>query len=216
MMRTRTFLAIFIPAILLGGLGLFIQIVRYQPLNPPANASTASTQTPIPIFPDDPILGKATAPTHLIVFADFGCPGCKQEMDVLGTLLARYPSSVQIIWKGLPVTRIPYPTDRAHLYAFCLNQQGKFSAFKNAAFANGDNLDEPTLQTIVSTIGADQKKIDACLASGAADAYQTQMTALATALNIQSVPTVFLNNAQIEPPTTLAGWEVLLKLPPSS
>ena len=56
------------------------------------------------------------------------------------------------------------------------------------------------------------KKLADCLADGQAEAYMAKNEQLGLALNIQSVPTFFLNNKQINPPTILEGWEAVLGL----
>ncbi|MEK7084106.1 MAG: thioredoxin domain-containing protein, partial [Patescibacteria group bacterium] len=128
MLKTRHIIFIFLPAILIAGFALFIQIVQYRSANEAENPETASIQ--IPVFPDDPILGDKKAGITVIAFEDFGCPGCKDQSDIFNELLDKYPGKIKIIWKGLPVTRFPFSTRRTNEYAFCANRQGKFSAFK--------------------------------------------------------------------------------------
>lgn len=208
-------LAVFIPAIIIGLFVLFIRIIQYRPLFPSEKEyekikSTWSFNIPIDI--DDPVIGNKKAPLAVIMFSDFGCASCREHMTVLDELMQKHPDKVKIVWKSLPVTTFPYSTVLTHEYAYCLNQQGKFSEFYPLAFINSDNLSEPVLKAIVGQMKIDADKLAQCLASGKAKNYLQKNGQLGMALNMQSVPTMFINNKQIEPPQILEGWEALLKL----
>jgi len=68
------------------------------------------------------------------------------------------------------------------------------------------------LQSISEQIALDQTKLAACLASPAAQTHIDATKALASQLNIQALPTMFLNNKQIQLPATLDGWRTLLEI----
>ncbi len=213
MLQKKQLLAIFLPAILLVAFGLFIQVIRYEPLYPKENqVDTQHGLSIIPIFPDDPVIGYSKAPITLIAFEDFGCAGCATQMDILKSVMQKYPKKIRLIWKGLAVNRIPYPSDLAQDYGYCAAKLGKFTEFEEQAFAHGDSLDEKTLHTIAGSIGLSAKELNTCLAGGGAAAHRQKIEDLAHALNVQSVPAIFVNNTQIQPPTYLEGWESLLKL----
>lgn len=214
-MASKHLLFLFIPAILIGAFGLFIQIIRYEPLYPKETAGK-SASADIPIFDDDPIIGSRRAGITLIAFEDFGCASCREQHRLFTELLARYPNKVKIVWKGLPVTRFPIPSDTAHQYAFCAREAGKFDAFAAAVFEETDSLDDAPLRRIARDAGMDEKKLDSCLASPRPAAYLERSKALAEALQIQSVPAVFLAGMQIDPPNRLEGWAALLNLEAST
>lgn len=215
MLKTRHLIGIFLPVLIITALIVFIRVIQYQPLFPSAEEykkqSTEQAYT-IPIFADDPIIGDRQAAAAIVVFSDFGCPNCGEEFALWEQIIKQYPKKMKIIWKGLPVARIPYSTELANQYAYCANQQGKFNEFANLAFANSDNLSPTIVEGLARTAELDQEKLQTCLNSGAADIYSQKVELLATALNIQSVPTLFLNNKQIEPPRILEGWKTLLGL----
>lgn len=213
MFSHKQLIAIFVPAILLVGLGLFIQIIRYQPLYPETPEETTDTPAiAIPIFPDDPLLGNKKAPITLIAFEDFGCEACALQNQRFDALLEKHPDRLKIIWKGLPVTQFPYPTKAAQKYGYCAHQQGKFSEFKTMAFANLANLSDTTLSTIANELELKENKLNECLESTAAENYIAKVEQIASLLNIQAVPAVFLDGSQVEPPDTVADWEALLQL----
>lgn len=215
MLKTKKIILVFIPAIFLLGIIFTIQLIKYEPLYPKNNNDEGqnSEEGLIPLFPDDPIIGNKKAPITIIGFEDFGCPACKINLEVIDELIKKYPKNIKFVWKGLAVNRFPYSSEKAQSYAYCANQQGFFAEFKKFAFANNENLSEGILKTIVSQIdGLDKNKFNECLESDTLDTYFKNTELLAKVLNIQSVPTIFVNNKQIEPPGILEGWETFLKL----
>lgn len=206
---------VFIPAILLGGLALFIQIVRYEPLIPKVETQQTTeqnTQFVIPILPADPIIGNKKSPVTVIAFEDFSCEGCKAEQDLFSQLQTTYPNKVKMIWKGLPVNDFPYPSVDALRYGFCTNEQQKFNEFSAYAFSNSNNLSSGTLSLVGEQIGLNAKDLAECLASTRPDQYIELNKNIARTLNIQSVPTFFMNNVQIKAPQSIEDWKVLLGL----
>lgn len=212
MLSQGKIIALFTPVILIVAGLLWVRIAQFESPKDAKTDPAKENALLIPIVADDPILGKKNARITLVAFEDIGCPACKQQSELLDTLLTSYPNEVKIIWKGLSVTQFPYPSGDAHNYAYCAHKQDRFEAFKSYAFANADNLSRPILENIATEIGLNEKKLAECLASPAPSAYQEQTEQIARLLNIQSVPTIFLNNTQIEAPPTIEGWRVLLGL----
>ena len=214
MPNTKKLLLVFIPAILLVGFAFFLRLIQHafifaQP-EEPSNETEALAS--IPIFPEDPIVGSKKAPTTLIVFGDWACEACRQLDEVTTRLIQKHPKKIKLIWKGLPVATFPVPSRWAHRYAYCAHQQQKFSSFKTLAFANQNNLTVETLDALAQEIPLDAEELQECLNSPELSTYLTNNENLARLLNIQAVPTVFLDNQQIKAPLTLTEWEGLLQL----
>lgn len=213
-LKMKHILAIFVPAILLVSIALFIRIVQYEPLFPKIDKTDQENQEgiQIPIFPDDPILGNKKAPITLIAFEDFGCEACREQMDVWQRLMQKHPNRIKIIWKGLPVTQFPHATEAAQRYGYCAHKQKKFEAFASYAFANFSNLSVATLDVIAGELDLDVEKLETCVQGELAYSYITRVEQIARLLQVQSVPTTFLNGKQIENPKVLEGWETALGL----
>jgi protein-disulfide isomerase len=212
MPRVSQLLFVFIPAILIVGLALYIRVVQYEPQFPAYETTQEERETTIPVLPDDPILGERTAPLTVIVFEDFGCESCRAQFGIFTDILETYPRQVKFVWKGLPVTTFPVSSRDAHEYAACANQQGKFEPFAQYAFANNQNLTIETLQIIADELKLNNQQFETCLNTSAGESHIQKTELLARKLNIQSVPTVFINNVQAQSPQTFAGWLGLLGL----
>lgn len=214
MLKTRQLVFIFTPATLLVAVFLFVRVVQYQPLFPKEDKTEnpESETLSVPIFPDDPILGNKKAGIGIVAFEDFGCEACKEQTSIFEELISKYPDAIRIIWKGLPVTQFPHPTELAERYGYCANKQGMFDAFKNYAFNNSGNLSEASLEIISEEIKLNKEKLAECLESPAAANHIAQTKQIARILNIQAVPAIFVDGKQIDPPKNLEGWETLLGL----
>lgn len=214
MLKTKHILYLFLPALVVAGIALFVRIIQYQPLFPKISPEQAANPVAkiLPIFPDDIIIGEKKAPITLVAFEDLGCESCKAEDEMLNALLVKYPNKLKIVWKGLPVAVFPYPTENAQKYAYCAHKQKKFNVFKDYAYANIDNLSDATLDGIADKIELDKTKLKECVAEDTTTQHLTRVKELANSLNIQSVPTFFLNNKQIQSPQTEEGWILLLGL----
>ncbi|MBI2436885.1 MAG: thioredoxin domain-containing protein [Candidatus Magasanikbacteria bacterium] len=214
MLNTKKILLVFIPAILLVSATLFIRIVQYEPLFPDIaeKPEKKTGEFVIPIFPLDPIIGNKKAPTTIVAFEDFACPACVEQSAMLDVLLQKYPDSIKIIWKGLPVSEFPYSSLKAHTYGFCAHAQDKFEPFRKLALANSDNLSDSILGSIAESIELKIDKLSECLESRETLAYIDTVEQIALILNIQAVPTFFMDNKQIVTPKTEFEWETILKL----
>lgn len=213
MLSTKKLLYIFIPALFVVGLGFFVQIIRYQPLFPKIKTQeTQKTEFVIPLYPEDPIIGEVKSPTTIVAFEDFSCPSCIQQSNMLKNLQERYPNKFKVIWKGLPVSEFPYPSLEAQKYSYCANEQKMFKEFQSAAFSNSNNLSETILQSIIKDIEIDEKKFSKCLNSTDVTNYIDNTKQIAKILNIQAVPAFFIENKQIQTPSSEYQWEDLLGL----
>jgi len=204
-------LIIFIPSIIIVTFALFVRIIQYVP-----NSNTVYFDEEIidlvAIFPEDPILGEKKAPISIVIFEDFACEACKTQAYLLEKLMTEHPGKIKVIWKGLPVSIYPYDTVLAHKYAFCAMKQNKFKDYYYLAFNNGNNLSELIISKIVKEIDLNEKKLNLCLNSGEFEEYLVKIRNQAILLNIQAVPTIFINNKQIKAPQSVEEWERVLKM----
>lgn len=218
---TKNLLIVFIPAVLIAIAAFTIRVIQYEPLYPDQEKVQKQQEKrqkldQIPIFPNDPILGKRSASKTVIAFEDLTCAKCKQQSEILNNLIEKHPEKVKVVWKSLPVKRVPYSSKRAHEYAYCMQQQNKFEEFSKFAFANSNNLTDTILEQISQKIKISQEKLNKCLASKKPNQYLQKNKQLALLLNVKSVPTFFIEDKQIKAPEVLSGWESLLEIDPTN
>ncbi|HOX60852.1 MAG TPA: thioredoxin domain-containing protein [Candidatus Magasanikbacteria bacterium] len=213
-MKIKYLLYIFIPAIIVAGLALTIRIVQYAPLRPSEKQiqEKLAQIKSLPVLADDPYIGSKKAPVTVIAFEDPGCEGCSNSFDLVRTLLAKYPEKIRIVFKMIPVTKFPYPTDKAIQYLYCANEQKKFETLAELTFTNYNILTDKMLDTLVEKAEIDLTKLETCMKSGRAAQFLARNVELGMMLNIQSVPTFFYNNKQIKTPQLIEEWEAVLGL----
>lgn len=213
-LSAKHILLAFLPVVLLASAIFALKVFQYKPLYP--ESSKIQKQQPqvksLPVFNNDPILGKRSAPKTIVTFEDLSCPACKDQYKIFTKLINKYPQKVKVVWKNLTVKKIPISSKTAHRYSFCLKQQGKFNQYINLAFTNHNNLTEEIVSNIAKKINADQKRLKQCLDSDKPDNYLKKNKQLAKLMNVQSVPSVFINGKEKQEPKTLSGWESLLNL----
>lgn len=166
----------------------------------------------VPIFPGDPLLGDARASITIIAFQDLGCPDCSDQNEFFKQLLEKHPNVFKIVWKGLPVTKYPVDSRKANEMAYCAHKLGKFTNFKNYAYANLDNLSDTVLQTIIEATKINPEAMTTCLEEGYGTKKIEEVESIAREISIQSVPTLFVNNRQLVLPNTLEAWEEFFEL----
>lgn len=207
---TKQLVIIFIPIILLITAFFYVRYLQYTPLFPEQNKNQEISE--LPVFPNDPILGSKTGSNTIVAFEDLNCPACKEQQKIFNKLIEKHPNKIKIVWKGLPIKNFPFPSQKAHEYAFCMHRQNKFEKFIELAYANTGNLKTAVLEQISKQMQVDQNKLRTCLNSDKPSNYIKKTKKLAKLLNIQSVPAVFLNGKEIKPSQTVSGWENKLKL----
>lgn len=74
-------------------------------------------------------LGNPSAPVTLVEYTDFQCPYCRQEVAVVGQLLARYPGKVRLVVKQMPLEIHPNAMPAALMFEAVALQDGA-KAFK--------------------------------------------------------------------------------------
>ncbi len=213
MIKTKHLIFVFLPAIFLVSLVFFIRVTQYEPLYEKQNPKKESpTEIFIPIFKEDPLLGKKNAINTVVVFEDLACEACQQQIKTLRQIIKENPNKLKVIVKNLSVTQFPHPSETAHIYAYCANQQDKYDEFEEAVYTTEGRLDTPTMETIATIINLDSTALQTCLNSGKAEEYQAKVETLARDLGIQAVPEAFLKNTRVTPNLTKEGWAGLLGL----
>lgn len=208
---TKQLLLIFTPIILITGGFIYFNYLQYKPLYPKPQQQKNQISE-IPIFSGDVIFGQQSAPKTIVVFEDLSCNACKKQQKLLEELIKKHPKEVKVVWKGLPIKKFPFSSEKAHKYAFCTSKQNKFKQFMDLAFANSDNLRTAILEQIVKKMEINQNALKTCLENQNTQKYIERTKKLAKLLNIQSVPAVFFEGKQIKVPQSVAGWETKLNL----
>jgi protein-disulfide isomerase len=163
--------------------------------------------TAVPLRPEDPSEGSATAKTTLVYFSSFTCPACRTSALTMDQLRALYGDRLRIIRKDLPLDTDTART--AALAARCAQLQGKFWQYHDALFSHQDSLsnDESIWITTADDLHLDRALFTRCLNDRATLSLIEQDIADAAAAGIPSIPYFELNGTvRIAEDIPLSQW----------
>ncbi len=203
------------------GLGLVLVIV-YELLAPSARAATSDEIRRLrpefykwffaqPVVPNMAAAGASTgaanAPVTLVEFSDFQCGHCAKLHEVLEEVLASERGRVRIVFRHFPLDSSCNPALKrgvhaeaclAAVAAECAHEQGRFWEYHRLLFKNQSRLSRDFLLRYASDLGLDKDRFVTCLASDAAMQRVRQDVADGQRAEIDSTPTIFVNDRRIK------------------
>lgn len=163
-----------------------------------------------------PSFGTPGATVVLVVFADFQCPFCKEEAKMLRqNLLSAYPKQVRLYFKDFPLEQIHPWAKMASIAGRCIFRQnaGAFWQyydwiFEHQAEITPENLKSKALEFATGK-EIDTLQLSRCLDARTTEAEVDKNAADAKALQINSIPTMFVNGRRL---TGQIGWPDLRRI----
>jgi protein-disulfide isomerase len=113
-------------------------------------------------------------------------------------LLDKYPQTLKIAFKNLPLTGIHDMAEPAALAALAAHNQGKFWQMHDAIFAMKANITMEKLNEAAQAIGLDIQKFDTDRSSGEVRKKLTKDMQDAQAAQVSGTPTLFINGRRIK------------------
>ena len=166
-------------------LSLFMPRASTDPRRPP--------ELPLSLA-DAAVKGAQSASVAVIEFGDFQCPFCRQfAVSTLPLLDAEYLSvgKVKFVYRHLPLSRIHGQARRAAGIAECSRRQGRFWEVHDRLFEHQGNLGDALYLGVVTQIGLDFPRVEACVDGEAARALDSDI-GIANGLKVTSTPTFFV------------------------
>jgi len=198
-------------------------LVASEPPPPPERGATiaayeAAAIVQIPISPQDPVLGPATAKVHLIVFSDALCPHCKRFWAMLRDVTGAYGDDVRITFKHFPLDSTCNPSVKKTLHAnACTAARALEAARSQGAFWKYDEVlkapakpgRKKTFRTVAEDIGLDVARFTADVNGVAVMERIGKDIAIGTRLGITATPAVYVNGRRVRPPSPEVLKQVL-------
>jgi len=154
--------------------------------------------TPIPADSSDAPYGNPGAPITIFEFSNLGCDSCREIHEDITSFIRSHPQDIRLIWRYAPNRGwFSGNYELAHQAAFCAGKQGKFWEFTDAAIQDKDNLEEPGLSQMASSLRLNMPAWRMCMASDEAAQKMSEWSAIAKAFDINSAPTIFVNNRRV-------------------
>ncbi len=141
----------------------------------------------------DHVFGAADAPYTIVEYGDFQCPFCLKASGSIQQVHDALGDRLRYVWRHAPLTR-QHPNALAGAEASeAAARQGKFFEFERALFADQDNQRPADIVRIAERIGLDVARFERDLESAEVAARVQDDMLDAEAMNITSVPTLFIN-----------------------
>lgn len=169
------------------------------------------------------IVGNADAKVTLVEFSNFLCPYCERHAnDLLPMIVKDYVDTgkVKYVFRDLQFGEGNIPSDvpiRAAEAAACVADNGKYIDYYQALYRSksqwenltGASLDK-FLSDLAGQLGNSSDAVASCLSAGKKRAGVDADIALAQKLQVNSTPTFFINNKQVDNGDFNSNWRSLL------
>jgi protein-disulfide isomerase len=153
--------------------------------------------------------GGADAPVTVVVFSDFQCPACRLLADNLGTLRAKYPGRIAVVYRHFPLPNHPFAMAAAQA-SECAAQQGRFEAYHNALFREQNAIGDTSWTRFAARAGVpDLASFERCTSETQRSAALARDLTDAKRLGVMATPTLLINGLRLDgtPPfNTLEGY----------
>lgn len=163
--------------------------------------------------------GPESAPVLIVGFDDLECPFCARlHQSIFPAIQQRYGDKVHVVYQDLPLTEIHPWALRAAIDVNCLAAQSSTGYWNlvdyihaHAGEIGADPKDAKAEKTLVNATAqldkltreqgefqhVDAPKLDACIAKQDTS-YTDSIKKIATSLNVDSTPALFINGDKIE------------------
>ena len=182
------------PAIIITALQKYEEQAKAQQIE----AAKAVIKDSIPAINNDPaspFVGPEDAKVTLALFYDYSCGYCHKLYPVLKDVIANNPD-VKFVFKPLAfLGPISAYSAKAVIAA---KEQGKFAEFNDGLFANEGQLSEAKVDEIAVKSGVDLEQMKAYMSSGKADEVISNISELASKVQIGGVPTMILDGGVLQ------------------
>ncbi len=98
--------------------------------------SQGPTYSPVEVAPNDHVFGDPETPVSIVVYADFQCPACATESQLMARIWPRIENRAHMIFRHYPLTATNPHAWTAALYAEAAGRQDRFWEMHDFLFVN--------------------------------------------------------------------------------
>ena len=148
-------------------------------------------------LPNDPIKGDSASPVSIYLFIDYEAENTVEVLDVMSSLMAKYPKDLHLVWKDLPLPR-HYFAKGAALAARCALDENKYWEYSEQLLKREKSLSLDLYQDIANNLKMNLDNFLSCYKSGKYLYDIENNVREAYVLDIYDVSTIFINQEKIE------------------
>lgn len=199
--------------------GLVILGAMYGgPSSATPNTTPFVATTVPPIASTDWTQGNPNAKVTLIEYGDFECPACGAYFPLVQQIVANYSSTIYFSFRNFPLYTIHPDAGIAAQAAEAAGLQGKYWQMHDLLYTNQTTWSVVATSSVVaeyfngyaSSIGLNVSKFDNDINSTQVLTKINNDVTTGDNAQIDHTPTFFVNNVQIQNPTSLADFEATL------
>jgi protein-disulfide isomerase len=159
----------------------------------------------VELLPDDRALGSEQPLVTVVVFTDYACPPCGRTWQVMDNLVEDYGDDLRVVYRAFTVPGQPRGEQAAEA-AYAAGAQGKFWEMHRRLFAQGGELDRPTLRAHAEALELDVTRFLDDLDTGAHSGERMRHRRQAKALGVAGLPASFVNGLYLPGYADEATW----------
>jgi protein-disulfide isomerase len=164
-----------------------------------------------------PSFGEAGAQVVLAVFADFQCPYCKEEANVLrNNVLTTFPGKVRVYFKDFPLDSLHPWARPAAIAGKCVFRQNPeaFWKYHDWLYSKQQDVKPETLNPMIlewaGQNGVDALQLGRCIDTKQTEGEVNKSVDEGRSLGINGTPTLFMNGRMLT--DNMTQWGVLQQL----
>jgi|GEM_PF-3206734 len=165
--------------------------------------------------------GEGAPVLEIAELADFQCPGCKMAGQFLRSFELKHKGKVRVTYLNFPLDGScnPFTPNGGHKQScalarggICAAKQGKFWPYHDNVFDKQEEIhSSPSfVNEIVKEIGLDVAAYEACLKDPATETELQKDMQYGEMVNLESTPTIIVNQRKMIGARTPADYEALL------
>lgn len=162
--------------------------------------SQGPTYSPVELADTDHIRGDQSTPVTITVYADFQCPACAQENQLMSRAWPSISNKAHVVFRHFPITSTHPNAWQASLYAEAASRQDRFWEIHDYLFLNqglwgpaSDPLSE--FDSYALELNLDVERLHADMdADDVVEKVRNDQRG-GTAAGVRSTPTIFINGS---------------------
>ncbi|MGH3733913.1 MAG: DsbA family protein [Acidimicrobiales bacterium] len=152
----------------------------------------------IPVGPNDHVRGADNAVLTVVEYGDYQCPYCGQAYPIVARLAKKFESTMRLVFRNLPLADVHPHAEAAAEMAEAVAMQDKFWPMHNMLYENQRSLGDEDLRTYAKDVGADVKRAEEAILSGAPRARVETDLEGAIRSGANGTPAFFVNGVRYD------------------
>ena len=164
--------------------------------------SQGPTYSPVEVAPNDHVFGDPETPVSIVVYADFQCPACATESQLMARIWPRIENRAHMIFRHYPLTATNSHAWTAALYAEAAGRQNRFWEMHDFLFVNQPIWSflpdvESEFDSYAETLELDLEQLQTDLESNEVIEKVRDDQRGGNAAGVRSTPVMFINGRRV-------------------